>query len=218
MLGISTLASGTVAALHIKNISSTHDLVVTYIRHQVIAPAGGTALYDAIWRTSTLLDEFDGRRVMVLLSDGKDESSSGLEPGSLHTLEEALEQALRSEVMIFPIGLGTGLDKQFVRRWNNLSMPSSIDVSTSLADVLNHLAQSTGGRAIMSSDPGRLRKAFAEIAADLHHQYSIAYSPTDAERNGKWRSIEVQIGDGSHEVVTRKGYYAPKTSRARHSH
>ena len=176
-------------------------------------PAGGTALYDAIWRTSQLLEDFDGRRVMVLLSDGKDESSSGFEPGSLHTLDEALDQALRSEVMIFPIGLGTGLEKEFVRRWDDLSGRSNLDVSTSLADVLNHLADSTGGRAVMSSSPGKLRKAFEEIAADLHHQYSIAYSSTNPARNGKWRSIEVQAGDGTYEVVARKGYYAPRAAR-----
>jgi len=178
-------------------------------------PSGGTALYDAIWRTSHLLEDFDGRRVMVLLSDGRDESSSGFEPGSLHTIDEALDQALRSDVMIFPIGLGAGLDREFIRRWDNLSGRSNIDVSTSLADVLNRLADSTGGRALMSSNPGRLRKAFDEIAADLHHQYSVAYSPTNPDRNGKWRSVEVQIAGRSYEVVTRKGYYAPKASRSK---
>jgi VWFA-related protein len=177
--------------------------------------AGGTALYDAIWRTSDLLRDFDGRRVMVLLSDGKDESSSGLEPGSLHTMDEALDQALRSEVMIFPIGLGGNLEDEFVRRWNNLGGRSTIDVSTSLADVLNRLADSTGGRAVMSTSPGRLRKAFAEIAADLRHQYSLAYSSSNATRDGKWRSIEVLTPGRTLEVVTRKGYYAPKNEKPR---
>ena len=64
--------------------------------------SGGTALYDAVWKTSKLLAGFDGRRVMVLLSDGRDESANGFEPGSLHTVEEALDEALRAEVMIFP--------------------------------------------------------------------------------------------------------------------
>ena len=47
---------------------------------------GGTALYDAIWRTARDLKGFDGRRVMVLLSDGRDEAYAGLQPGSLHPM------------------------------------------------------------------------------------------------------------------------------------
>jgi VWFA-related protein len=131
----------------------------------------------------------------------------------LHTLDEALDQALRSEVMIFPIGLGKGLDRQYVRRWENLNGRSNIDQSTSLADVLNRLADSTGGRAIMSAGAGKLRKAFEEIAADLRHQYSIAYNSSNTKRNGKWRSIDIEIPGQTLEVVTRKGYYAPKSGR-----
>jgi len=180
-------------------------------------PAGGTALYDAIWRSSRLLEDFDGRRVLVLLSDGKDESSSGLEPGSLHTLEEALDQALRSEVMVFPIGLGGDLDQEFVRHWDSLTGRSNVDVSTTLADVLNRLADETGGRAIMSASAGKLRKAFSEIAADLRHQYSIAYSSSNSVRNGKWREVRVESNRRSLKVVTRKGYYAPKSKRRDHA-
>jgi VWFA-related protein len=176
-------------------------------------PAGGTALYDAVWRTSRLLEGFDGRRVMVLLSDGRDESASGFEPGSLHTLEEALDQALRSEVMVFPIGLGKGLDREYVRRWENLGGRSNLDLATSLADVLHRLAVTTGGRAVMSSSAGRLQRAFEEIAEDLRHQYSIAYSSTNAARDGRWRSIRVQTPGRTLKVLTRQGYYAPEAGK-----
>jgi VWFA-related protein len=150
---------------------------------------------------------------MVLLSDGRDESYSGFEPGSLHTLDESLEQALRSEVMIFPIGLGKDLDEEYVRRFDGLDGRSNLDTSTSLADVLQRLAESTGGRAVMSSNPGKLRKAFQEIAEDLRHQYSIAYVSSNPARDGKWRDIRVEVSDRPLEVVTRKGYYAFKPSR-----
>lgn len=171
---------------------------------------GGTALYDAVWRTARQLEGFDGRRVMVLLSDGKDEASNGFEPGSLHTLEEALEQALRSEVMIFPIGLGKNLEKDYVRRWDDLTGLSTLDSSTSLASVLRSLAESTGGRAVISPNAGQLRKGFQQIAADLRHHYSIAYVSDDPERNGQWRSIDVETPGHALEVTTRKGYYARK--------
>jgi len=178
-------------------------------------PSGGTALYDAVWKTARLLESFEGRRVLVLLSDGRDEASSGLEPGSLHTVEEALDQALRSEVMIFPIGLGRDLGRTFVRRWDDLQGLSNLDTSMSVAALLERLADSTGGRAVMSADPGRLRKAFEEIATDLRHQYSIAYSSTNSVRDGKWRAISLTAARSELEIVTRKGYYARKPEKTR---
>jgi VWFA-related protein len=177
---------------------------------------GGTALYDAIWRTARDLDNFDGRRVMVLLSDGQDESESGLEPGSLHTLEEALDQVLRHEVMVFPIGLGRNLDEKPVRRWNPQGL-STLDSSVTLASILERFADNTGGRAVFSTNASRLKKAFSEIAADLRNQYTLAYSSTNPNANGKWRTIRVETPGRDVEVVTRKGYYAPKPNRFRSS-
>lgn len=175
-----------------------------------ISLAQGTALYDAIWRTSILLEGFDGRRVMVLLSDGQDQAYNGMEQGSLHTLDEALDRALRSEVMIFPIGLGEKLERTFLLEWDYPGARSRENKSLSLAGLLRHLADASGGRAIMSKGPGQLRKAFEEVAQDLRHQYTIAYSSTNSNRNGRWRKIRVEASARELEIVTRKGYYGPK--------
>src|SRR5262245_5721380 len=70
---------------------------------------GGTALYDAIYMTADRLSREDGRKVIVLLSDGRDEAQNGIEPGSLHTFDEALEKSLRSEAILFTIGFGKKL-------------------------------------------------------------------------------------------------------------
>lgn len=183
---------------------------------QSAIPTGGTALYDAVWRTSRLLADFDGRRVMVLLSDGQDMDVAGLDPGSLHTLDEALEQALRNEVMIFSIGLGDKLDSNYVYRWDDRGLPQP-DPSTTLESLLRRFAESTGGRAVFSKGTSGLRKAFADIAEDLRHQYSIAYVSTNTARDGKWRSISVRTPGRTLEVVTRRGYYAPDSRKAGHA-
>lgn len=158
---------------------------------------GGTALYDAVWRTAKKLEEFDGRRVMVLLSDGRDEAANGFEPGSLHTLEEALTQALRSEVMLFAIGLGRNLDERldFTRRFT-------------LEAILERLAAETGGRALFTPGAGRLRRAFSDVADDLRNQYSIAYKSTNEARDGKWRRVRVDTPGRDLEITCRKGYFA----------
>lgn len=169
---------------------------------------GGTALYDAVWRTARMFEGFDGRRVLVLLSDGQDEAASGLEPGSLHTLEEAVDQAQRNEVMIFPIALGRDLHKDYLRRWNSSNGLSYLDRDVTVLGMLETMAADTGGRAVLASGAGRLRKAFEEIAEDLRNQYSIAYVPDDAARDGKWHRIDVLTPGRELEVTARKGYYA----------
>ena len=169
---------------------------------------GGTALYDAIWRTSRRLEEFDGRRVMVLLSDGRDEAANGFEPGSLHTLEEAQLQALRSEVMIFAIGLGRDLDREYAREWTRPSGAVSGSSGVSLQSILESLARRSGGRLLLSPSPARLRKAFAAVADDLRHQYSLAYAPRNDAKDGKYRRIEVSVPGRTVEVIVRQGYFA----------
>lgn len=172
---------------------------------------GGTALYDAIWRTSRMLRDLDARRVIVFLSDGRDESTSGFEPGSLHTLEEALDQALRSEVMVFAIGLGKNLDQECTQNWSRppTSHGGKGCPHGSLQDVLARLSDSTGGRLMLSQSARKLRNAFDGIASDLRNQYSLAYTSTDSAKDGKWRPVEVSIkGRSDVRVISRDGYFA----------
>lgn len=174
---------------------------------------GGTALYDAVWRTARMLRDFDARRVIVLLSDGRDEATSGFEPGSLHTLDEALDQALRSEVMVFSIGLGARLDRECTRQWERRydSDREGCPAGESLEDVLSKLSQSTGGRLLVTRSSRKLRAAFEDVAEDLRNQYSIAYSSSDTSKDGEWRDIEVSVPKRPDiRVVTRDGYYAVK--------
>ena len=160
---------------------------------------GGTALYDGIWKAADLLDRAEGRRVMVLLSDGRDEAANGLEPGSFHNMNEALDRALRSETMIFAIGFGRNLAAEFdfSRRY-------------SLESILRNLSESTGGRAIFSSRVGKLKSVFMEVADDLRHQYSLAYKSDDPRRDGTWREIRLRTDRPDLVVVARRGYFAPK--------
>jgi Ca-activated chloride channel family protein len=170
---------------------------------------GGTALYDAIWRTARRLEAFDGRRVMVLLSDGRDEASNGFEPGSLHTLQESEMQTVRSEVMVFTIGLGHNLDSEYAREWTRTAGVGTSSGGISLKEILESLAVTSGGRLLLSPSASKLRKAFNAVAKDLRHQYSLAYEPTNDRKDGQYRKIDVAVPEQNVEVVVRKGYYAP---------
>lgn len=182
----------------------TTDLGALSAAIKTVEAGGGTALYDAVWKAADRLNGQDGRKVMVLLSDGKDEASNGLEPGSLHTLSESLDKALRADVMIFAIGFGKGLDEEwdFYRRRR-------------LADILTLLAERTGGTVLFPKRAGALRKAFEDVADHLRHQYSVAYSSDDKAKDGAWRDIELVTNRPGLQVITRKGYFAPGGPSAR---
>jgi VWFA-related protein len=155
--------------------------------------------------------------VLVLLSDGRDEAASGLEPGSLRTLDEALDRAIRNDVMVFVIGLGS----QIARDARRLEDDPRAQVSeydfygrAPLASILKRIADTTGGRAIFTSSAGRIRKAFEDVADDLRHQYAIAYRSDDPHRDGAWREIRVTTARPGVTVSSRTGYYAPKDRRS----
>ncbi len=178
-----------------EGLTEDRDAIEVPLRE--VRAEGGTALYDAIWRGADLLRGEDSRRVMVLLSDGRDEAASGLEPGSLHTQEEALDQALRTETMVFAIGFGRRLDEQldFYRR-------------ETLAEILTRLGERTGGRVLFPKRPSALRKAFDEVAQDLRNQYQIAYVSDDPVHDGRWREIRLETTRPELRVITRRGYFA----------
>ena len=152
---------------------------------------GSTAVWDAIWITS---DEVLGpspektRRAIILLSDGVNTFGQ-------KKLDEAVEAALKSEAVIYSIGIGDdfydGVDK----------------VS------LNKISERTGGRAFFPKDEAELRKAFVQIQIEMRSQYMIAYAPTNQKRDGSYRTIDIQLANAELQkqkiaLTHRKGYFA----------
>ena len=167
-------------------------------RIEAIQARGGTALYDAVYRAAERLAGVEGRRVIVLLSDGRDQALTDNEPGSLQLFEEALEKAHRSEVAVYAIGLGRHLDTEMDLRHER-----------SLMEILDTLARTSGGRSYYPERAGQLSGIYRQIASDLKSQYTLAYESTNRARDGAWRVISLKTGDPDLEVQARGGYYAP---------
>ena len=163
-----------------------------------IAPGGGTALYDALFATARGLLELDGRRAIVLLSDGRDQALAENEPGSLHLFEEALETAHRSEAAIYAIGLGRHLEREM-----------DLTGTRSVREILETFARQTGGRAWFPERAADVAEVYRQVAADLRQQYTLAYVSTNPARDGRWRRIDVTVGRPGTTVRARAGYYAP---------
>lgn len=163
-----------------------------------IAAGGGTALYDALVGAASRLQGLDGRKAVVLLSDGRDQALKENAPGSLHLFEEALDAAVRAEVAVYAIGLGARLEEEtdLTQRW-------------SLQQILGALAGKTGGRFYNPERAGQLTGVYRQISEDLNRRYTLSYSPKNAVRDGRWRAIRVQVRRPGVKVTTRPGYFAP---------
>jgi VWFA-related protein len=153
------------------------------------AAEGGTALYDALYAAFRRLKEHEGRKAIVILSDGEDTNSK-------FSYQRVLEAAKTNEVLIYSIGLGV----------------SVLDVATH--SVLKTLAEETGGRAFFPGRAEELEGVYQRISQELRSQYYITYSPSNEDWNGKWRKIKLSASKKDVEVRTRKGYYAVRRSAA----
>ncbi len=147
---------------------------------------GATALYDALYSSLRMLRGIDGRKAIILLTDGDDTSSK-------FSFKRVLDEAKISDVIIFSIGMGTTI----------------LDVD--LRRVLKSLSEETGGRSYFPSKVDELEGVYKEIADELKSQYYITYEPTNATWDGRWRKIKLFGAPGKDlEIRTRNGYYAVK--------
>lgn len=159
---------------------------------QSLYPAGWTALYDSILYSIDKVSEAEGRKALLVFTDGDDSRSVG--QGSEASSKDAVEGAKFSEVTIYTIGFqgnrtagARGVNKGF----------------------LKDLAEETGGSAFFPKGIGDLNESFEQIQDELHSQYRLAYVPSNKDLNGEWRSISVKIKNRDDLVVrTRQGYYA----------
>jgi Ca-activated chloride channel family protein len=146
---------------------------------------GSTAMFDSIYSVSTdLLRREAGRRVIILVTDGQDTSSSV-------KMREAIERTWRSEIIVYSIGIGG---------------PMGVDQGT-----LKKIAAETGGRAFFPGrNPADLDAAYTQIDEDLRSQYILAYTPANSAKDGSFRTIQVKVKNhGDLTVRHRRGYFAP---------
>jgi len=143
---------------------------------------GGTLLYDAIDLTArAVLRKEDGRRAMVILTDGGDN-------GSELTIEQAIGEAQREDIVIYCVFYG----QEFAA---DRGMP-----------VLNALADYTGGRVFTVSRKAPLAQIYAQIAEDMRLQYQIGYAPPESPV-GSYHQIELKPVDKHMLIEARNGYY-----------
>ena len=164
---------------------ATADAAAREAALERLHPAGSTALYDSMIRGVELLKPQSSPRAMVVFTDGDDDAS-------LATLDGVRLALQSNDVVLYFIAQGRA------------------DRDQALRTELTKLATETGGAAYFSSRMSSLQEHFANIVADLSHQYVLGYSPKRDLGDGAWRNINVQVDDRDRKLTVRarKGYLA----------
>jgi VWFA-related protein len=154
----------------------------------------GTLLYDAVYlAANSKLQSENGRKAMILLTDGGDQ-------GSRKKLADAIEAAQKANAIVYVLLIA---DRGFYGGGGGFGFGYNGPAE------MRRLAEQTGGRMIDVGNNGKkMEDAFKQIEDELRTQYVASYTPTNTALDGSYRKLDIQCkGDGL-KVQSRKGYYA----------
>ena len=192
---------------------------------------GGTQLYDAIYLASDeLMKPKDGRKALVVFSDGADR-------GSKETLNDAIDAADRAGVQIFTIyfkgeeerqengfpgghhgGMGgggypgggyPGSGGGWPGGGGNGRRGPASEAGVDGKKIMQQIAQRTGGQFFEAKKKDNLDEIYGLIAGALRQQYLLTYTPDKVDTDGDFHHIALKANNGDLTVITREGYYSP---------
>lgn len=140
----------------------------------------GTSLYDSLIFSLYYFNGIRGQKALLVLSDGKDESSR-------FTFEDALEYARRAGVTIYAVGL---------------QLPRG-----EAKKQLRTLAEETGGRSFFIDSTDTLAAIYSQVEEELRSQYLIAYQSANPDASGAFRKVDLEVLKPGLEAKTMTGYY-----------
>jgi Ca-activated chloride channel homolog len=159
-----------------------------------IRVGAATALFDAIYLVSRALDRRQGRKVIVLITDGGDTVSKVDYKEAVRAAEEA--EAIVYSIIVVPIENSAGRE-------------------TGGEHALIQLSEDTGGKYYYATSASQLDDAFHKIGDELRTQYLLAYYPSQRTSMSQFRRIQVSVNgvpeSSGYRVRHRAGYYTVKS-------
>lgn len=144
----------------------------------------GTALWDAVWRAMDTMQGLDGRKVVLVFSDGDDNLSK-------RSQKDCQQRAVNEEFMIYAIGLRGTIGGGITQRPD---------------PGLRKIAEETGGGYFELRGTTDMNSTFTRVANELHSQYVLGFSPDKLD--GKLHKIELRVKQPGLTARTRKSYLA----------
>ncbi|MCC6327378.1 MAG: VWA domain-containing protein [Acidobacteria bacterium] len=163
----------------------------------LVEPRQNTALYDAVYLgLERVTRGSHQKRALLIISDGQDNASR-------YNFGEVRRLMKESDVVTYAVGIISAGD-----------MGSQLGMQGQA--FLDELTSVTGGKSFYPTSDVEMDEIFERIALELRHQYSIGYTPSDFQPDGKWRKVKVKVkpprGLPRLTVRGREGYYATPAS------
>jgi Ca-activated chloride channel family protein len=172
--------------------SFTRDFAHIERRLKLLHGEAGTSMYDAIWYAARDLENRQGRKAMVIVTDGGDTTSS-------HDLKQALRQAQMADAVVYPI----------------VVLPITNDAGRNIGGehALEFIAQGTGGRTFYPEVNAQLDRTFNDILTELRTQYLLGFYPRGVPpAKDPFHRLEVRVKSPELRVSSRNGYYGDSVS------
>jgi Ca-activated chloride channel family protein len=167
---------------------SNDKRVLTRIAREELWPGGGTPLWNALYAAMGSLSDEEGRRVVLVLTDGM---NSGSLPGWSGDFGDVRARATKDGYMLYSIGMeGVYQDESEMKKYLRL-----ID--------------DTGGGHFNVAEHDNLQTTFARVADELRRQYLIGFAPVALD--GKEHTLEVRLKKPGLRARARKSYVAGQT-------
>lgn len=148
---------------------------------------GGSSIYDAVYYSARALQNREGRKVIVIVTDGGDTTS-------VHDLKTALKEAQLADAVVYAV----------------VVMPITNDAGRNVGgeNMLTFMAQRTGGRTFLQTSGAQLDRTFADIIAELRTQYLLGFYPHDVPlTKDPYHKLELRLKSPELRVSARNGYY-----------
>lgn len=174
---------------------------------------GSTSLYDALYAAADdQLAKVDGRKAIILLTDGDDTSSKV-------TYDQALSALVKSGAVVFVVSKAraiiTSINDQYGGKlgkvFGTAGAAGAITARLERAEfMMTDLAKRTGGQIFSPLQDRQMEGVYRDVARELKNQYIITYVSKNGERDGRLRQVRVYLARPGYQARTREAYYAPK--------
>jgi Ca-activated chloride channel family protein len=175
---------------------------------------GTTALYDAVYSAADeQLGKVEGRKAIILLTDGDDTSSKV-------TYQQALTAIVKSGSVVYVVSKARAFINDLDRYRGKTSRVFGGSASQQAGIYIERfehaerqmtdLATRSGGRVFSPLQDKEMKDVYGQVARELKNQYIITYIPKNLERDGRLRSVKVFLARPGYSARTRDAYYAPK--------
>jgi len=193
----------------------TNDLDKIRTSLESVYPRGNTVLLDALYVTfDDLLKGVEGRKAVILLTDGAD-------TGSMVDRDEVVRLALESEAVVYTVSkldeywagaIAARIEYQAAAQLVPKELTDEYIIGNKR--FLERISQQTGGKVLDTRAYASLTDIYKAVADELKNQYYISYIPKNILRDGSWRTLEVRSLKPGVIASTKPGYYAPRDSAA----